>query len=248
MIAAVSAALLASMTAFGEDEPYASQSAAEEALALNAGVKTGWRSHFIRRGGETIVIDRTQSYNHAGNVVASSSTVTTSSRSGTVAAVPIGDFIPCREFTYRSSGAVATGRVVSVEIQISGGATAPSELVMQRAVENLVKTGVPLPASAGAKPGRLLSLAESAKRRYGAKIVKPRYDAAGGKVDLFLFNCLDGNADETFRPATPQGLSKEGRIKLATSLKPDTDKGGTKVFSSERTVVPSGGKVIRTDW
>ena len=241
-------ATIAASAAFG-GEVYKSQSAAEKALGLANNVKVGWGSHCIRRGGQVFASFATREYDMAGDVVANSSTQFSSSHSGTVAAVPIGGFAEFCEFTYKGvsrSGvsSVLTGKVVSVEIQISAGASTPSEMVMQRAVENLVKTGVPLPAASGAKPGRVLPVLDSAKRRYGARIAKARYDGMSGKVDIFLFDCRAETADESFMPATPQGMSKEERMKLAKSLKPDTDKGGTTFYSSETEIIPVGSRRI----
>ena len=246
ILAAVVALFVAN--AFG-DVVYDNQSAAEKKLGLVDNVKTGWGGHCIRRGGQTFSYSATREYDNNGNLVANSWTQNSISRSGTVAAVPIGDFAEACEFGYRGvsrSGAstVLTGRVVSVEIQISAGAATPTEMVMQRAVENLVKSGVPLPADSGARPGRILPLLESAKRRYGARTAKVRYDGASGKVDLFLFDCLAQSADETFVPATPQGMTKEGRLKFAKSLKPDTDRGGTKYITSETVITPGGARRI----
>lgn len=235
------AMLFAAFAASGA-EPYGNQAAAEKALGLANNVKTGWSAHFIRRGGQTYVFSETREYDLGGNLVANNWMQNSTSRSGTVAAVPVGDFAEFCGFSYNGTsrsgvGAVLTGMVVSVQIQISGGASTPAEAVMQRSVENLVRTGVPLPATAGAKPGRILPILESAKRRFGARIAKPRYDAANGKVDLFLFDCQPGTADATFVPATPQGLSKDERTRIAKSLRPDTDKGGTTYIRSETEVV-----------
>ena len=69
-------------------------------------------------------------------------------------------------------------------------------------------------------------------------------DVKVGKVDIFLFDCQAASADETFVPATPQGLSKEERMKLAKSLKSDTDKGGTTIYSSETEIIPAGSRRI----
>ena len=64
---------------------------------------------------------------------------------------------------------------------------------------NNVKTGVPLPAASGAKPGRILPLLDSAKRRFGAGTAKVRYDGQVGKVDIFLFDCQAMSAREVTR-------------------------------------------------
>lgn len=244
----VMVAMAVATTAFG-DEVYKSQSAAEKALGLDDNVKVGWGAHCIRRGGKTITTFATREYDMEGDVVASSWVQNSSSLSGTVAAVPIGDFAEFCEFSYKGKSrggvtAVLTGKVVSVEIQISTGANTPTEMVMQRSVENLVKTGVPLPTATGAKPGRILPILDSAKRRYGARSAKARYDGNSGKVDVFLFDCQPDSADETYAPATPQGMTKAERIKHAKSLKPDTDRGGTSVYSSETEIIPVGSRRV----
>lgn len=241
-------AMVVVTAAFG-GEVYKNQSAAEKALGLANSVKAGWGSHCIRRGGQSFSFTETREYDLDGGMVANSWTQNSTSRSGTVAAVPIGDFAEFCEFSYKGvsrggSSSVLTGKVVSVEIQISAGASTPAEMVMQRSVENLVKTGVPLPAASGAKPGRILPILDSAKRRYGARTAKVRYDGKDGKVDIFLFDCQAESADETFVPATPQGMTKEGRAKLAKSLKPDTDKGGTTIYSSETEIIPVGSRRV----
>ena len=213
-------------------EVYKSQQEAEKQLQLANNMKEGWTAHTIRRGGTSYFSSITREFDGSGRQVGGSWVNNVKSLSGTVAAVPIGDFKTAKDFLYRGknrsgSNTVLTGKVVSVEIQISVGASTPTEAVMQRSVENLVKVGVPLPAAAGAKPGRINSLLESAKRRFGARNAKARFDAAGGKVDLFLFDCLEEKGDVTFMPATPHGASKEERQKLAKTLEHDKDRGGT---------------------
>lgn len=242
------AVLALAVAAFG-GEVYSNQSAAEKALRLDDNVKTGWSGHFIRRGGQTVTYAETREYDLYGNLVANSWSQNSTTRSGTVAAVPIGDFAEFCEFGYRGLsrhgvGTVLTGKVVSVQIQISAGSSTPSETVMQRSVENLVKTGVPLPASAGAKPGRILPILESAKRRFGARIAKVRYDGGNGKVDIFLFDCQPSDGDETFLPATPQGISREERVRRAKTLKPDADRGGTVYRSTVTEIDPYGSTRI----
>ena len=248
-IAIIVMAVMSVAPALSGGEVYKNQLAAEKALGMATDVKVGWGSHCVRRGGQSFAFFATREYDMDGDLVADGWTQVSTSRSGTVAAVPIGDFTEFCEFSYKGVsrsgvGSELTGKVVSVEIQISTGSNTPTEMVMQRSVENLVKTGVPLPAASGAKPGRILPLLDSAKRRFGARTAKVRYDGKVGKVDIFLFDCQAASADETFVPATPQGLSKEERMKLAKSLKPDTDKGGTTIYSSETEIIPAGSRRI----
>lgn len=212
-------------------------------------IKTGWGAHCVARGGTTIISNVTREYDMNGNQVGGSSFMHTSSHSGTVAAVPIGDFKPLTEFQYRGTSrsggnAVLQGKLVSVTIQISTGNSTPTDLVMQRSVENLVKTGVPLPAASGAKPGKLLSLIESAKRRFGARLVKPRYDAAAGEVLLLLLDCMAEKADDSYLPATQQGLSREQRLSSVSTLKKSADKGHFTVIQSETEILPNGSRRI----
>ena len=240
-------AVMSVAPALSGGEVYKNQLAAEKALGMATDVKVGWGSHCVRRGGKSFAFFATREYDMDGDLVADGWTQVSTSHSGTVAAVPIGDFTEFCEFSYKGVsrsgvGSVLTGKVVSVEIQISTGANTPTEMVMQRSVENLVKTGVPLPAASGAKPGRILPLLDSAKRRFGARTAKVRYDGKVGKVDIFLFDCqADG---DLVADGWTQGLSKEERMKLAKSLKPDTDKGGTTIYSSETEIIPAGSRRI----
>ena len=203
-------------------------------------VKVGWGKHCVARGGTTIVSDVTREFNWDGEQIGHSATMSLSSHSGAVAAVPIGDFEKLEEFAYKSSTGIQTGRLVSVAIQISTGNSTPAELVMQRAVENLVKAGVPLPAAVGAKPGRLLPLSDVAKKRFGARVAKTRYDADSGHVFFLLLDCKPAAADETYLPSTPQGYTRKQREEMAQKLERSEDKGGVRVFATERAIIPAG--------
>ena len=232
-----------------DEEVLKSQQEAELRHLPAKDIKTGWGGHCVARGGTTIISHVTREYDMDGYQVGGSSFVNTSSHSGTVAAVPIGDFKPLTDFRYRGTSrtggsAVLQGKLVSVSVQISTGNGRPAEMVMQRAVENMVKSGVPLPAATGAKPGKLLSLVECAKRRYGARIVKPRYDAAAGEVLLLLLDCLVEKADETYLPATQQGLSREQRQESVGALQKSADKGHFTIRATETEIIPVGGRRI----
>lgn len=216
-----------------------SQQVAEAQHLPGPDKKVGWSAYCVARGGTTIISGQTREFDEDGDQVGYSTTLNVTSHSGAVAAVPIGDFEPLEQFAYKSKTGIETGRLVSVSIQLSTGNTTPTELVMQRAVENLTKAGAPLPATAGAKPGRILPMLESAKRRYGARLAKPRYDAPSGHVLILLLDCRAEKADDTFLPATPQGYTRKQRAEMAKPLAPTTDKGGTRIFATETTIAPA---------
>ena len=223
---------------------------AKKELFAGKDVKSGWISHAAARGGDTYFINETRWYDMEGEQIDHSSTVNSSKHSGTVAAVPIGDFEVKHTFAYtgknrEGTSAVLTGKVVSVTVQIStGGVKSPAEHVIQRSVENMVKSGVPLPPATGGKPGRLVSLLTAAKKRFGARIAKPCYDARAGKVEIFLQDCSDGDADSSYLPATREGLSLAQRLAIAKKLEKTADKGSVSVFSIETEVIPVGSKRV----
>ena len=192
---------------------------AKKELFAGKDVKSGWGSHTAARGGNTYFISETRWYDMEGEQVGHSSTISSSKHSGTVAAVPIGDFEVKQTFVYSGknrdgTSTVLTGKVVSVIVQIStGGVKLPAEHVMQRSVENMVKSGVPLPPATGAKPGRLVSLLTAAKKRFGARIAKPRYDARAGKL-LPGLRAPEKRGNDPGREGTgdPSGLRQARRL------------------------------------
>lgn len=234
-------------TATAEEEVLPNQQEAEKRHLPAKDVKTGWRC--VSRGGSTIVSHVTREYDLNGNQVGGSSFFNSTSHSGTVAAVPLGDFNVLERFLYRgtSRGGSTTnlcGMLVSVKVQISTGNGSPADMVKQRAVENMTKSGVPLPAATGAKPGRLLPVLESAKRRFGARNAKPRYDAQNGFVLILLLDCSPALADDSYLPATLQGSSREQRLASAKQLQESEDKGGLRVFASETEIIPVGSRRV----
>lgn len=228
----------------GEHEILANQQTAETRHLPQSDKKEGWGAYCVSRGGTKIFSSVTREYNMAGDQIAGSSFFNSSSHAGTVAAVPIGDFESLEEFSYKTSSGVQTGRLISVAVQISAGNGTPAEMVMQRAVENLIKSGVPLPPASGAKPGRLLPVLDTAKKRYGARIAKVRYDAPSGHVLILLLDCKPEKADETYLPATLQGYTQKQRAEMAKALKRGTDQGGLSIHSRETEIIPEGSRRI----
>ena len=249
-LVAVFALCFTSVAAEGDVRVFKDLASAQKELFAGKDVKSGWGAHTAARGGDSYFLNETRWYGMEGEQIGHSSTMNSSKHSGTIAAVPIGDFEVKQTFAYtganrEGTSTVLTGKVVSVTVQIStGGVKSPSEHVMQRSVENMVKSGVPLPPATGGKPGRLVSLLTAAKKRFGARLAKPRYDALAGKVDIFLQDCLDGDADSSYLPATPEGLSREQRLAMAKKLEKTADKGSVSVFSTETEVIPVGSRRV----
>ena len=129
---------------------------------------------------------------------------------GSIIAYPRSDFLVEKEFTYiakdrTNHDAVMHGKLVSVKIILgypAGATKLPTELVCGKTVENLAKTGMPIPDTVG-KAGKIRSLAEAAKMRYGASTAKV-FCAANpeGKVQILLTGVDDAKARTTVIPAT----------------------------------------------
>lgn len=201
---------------------------AEKAFFPGNDREVGWGEHQIARGGKELIVDERGARGPFGLPGWYNTTVTTVNRAGTVVAVPVGDFQVHAYFEYSAPGAAAsclTGAVVWVEVQISSGASTPTEMVMHNAVKNLTVSGMALPQANGGKPMRIMALRKSAGRRFGGKNPRAHFDAPSGRVYLVLEDCRAANADPTYVPATPEGLSARDRQKLVT-LRKDEDKGG----------------------
>lgn len=241
------------LVAFAEEDAirhFKDFASAQKELFSEKDIKTGWGAHTAARGGDSYFINETRTYDMEGEQIGFSSVMNSSKHSGTIAAVPIGDFEVKKIFAYtganrQGASTVMTGMVVSVTVQIStGGVKSPSEHVMQRSVENMVKSGVPLPPATGGKPGRLVPLLTAAKKRFGARLAKPRYDAKSGKVDILLRDCVGADADSSYLPATPEGLSQGQRLAIAKKLEKAADKGSVSIFATETEVIPVGSRRV----
>lgn len=226
-------------------EVYKTVKAAEAAEYQMDDVKIGWAEHAVARGGRTFVTDSFREYDMSGNVINSRFGQTSKSLSGAIVAVPIGDFVEEKTYEYYGLGRNGVlkklqGKLISVELQVSCGAKTPSNTAMQRTIENLVKSGIALPKSVSKKPCHIRSLIESVKERFGSTHATPRYAAHEGKIYFLLRDCDATLADETFLPATPKGLTKEGRKKLAKALERSEDKGGDVFITTETQIHPKG--------
>lgn len=129
---------------------------------------------------------------------------------GSIIAYPRSDFEVEREFTYVGKNAKGEdiafqGMLVNVKVILgypAGATKLPTELVCCKTVENLAKSGMPIPDTVG-KAGKIKSLVDSAKLRYGAKTAK-YFCAANpeGKVQILLLNVDSEKAKENVLPAT----------------------------------------------
>ena len=73
-----------------------------------------------------------------------------------------------------------------------------------------------------------------------ARLVRVRYCGDQSQVKLLLLDCDKEQADESFLPATPHALTRDGRLALAKKLKPNEDKGFTIMGSMETEEHPIG--------
>jgi len=219
--------------------------AAEKIIFPETDVTEGWGSHQVARGGIAVGYIERQRYDELGYRTGSDWTRYSSNHTGSVIAVPVGDFVPVYAFEHLGSDGYSccTGLVVSVDIQISSGSKSPSEMAMHQSVKNLVNSGMAVPATNGGKAGHLMSLKRSGARRFGAKNVRPHYDAVGGKVYLLMEDCDPEKADPTYVPGTPDNLSRQERARL-NPLHRDEDKGGATVFWAISELHPIGSRYL----
>lgn len=204
-------------------------------------VKTGWRS--VARGGEAMFWSSTKTFDGDGDVVSSSYSKFSMKHGGAVLAIPVGDFDVKGRFRYRGpdkngSTKELDGLLVDVQVQVSTGGNGANQMAYQKAVENMVKVGVSLSKGVGCNPMRYRPLTETAKKRFGARIVRVRYCGNESIVRLLLLDCDQAQMDESFLPATPHALTREGRLALAKKLKANKDKGFTIMGSSEVEIHP----------
>ena len=228
---------------------FKSKADVEKKLFSAKDVTKGWGAHQVSRGGTTMSLYTERTYDMEGDVVGTYFSKSVSSHSGSVIAVPIGDFELKRYFQYEgvdreNHKRMLNGVIVAVQIQISAGNGSPADMVMQRSVENLVKSGAALAPSVGAKSGRTMPLKESAKRRFGARTVKERYNATAGEVVFILYDCDSAFADDTYFPSTRAGLSKDQRKAEAVKLSKSEDKSHFTVFSTEKEIIPVGSRHV----
>ena len=107
--------------------------------------------------------------------------------------------------------------VVSVAPALSGGEVYKNQLAAEKA----------------------LGMATDVKVGWGSHCVR-----RGGKSFAFFATREYDMDGDLVADGWTQGLSKEERMKLAKSLKPDTDKGGTTIYSSETEIIPAGSRRI----
>lgn len=130
--------------------------------------------------------------------------------SGSIIAYPRSDFEVEEEFSYiakntQGKKVVMKGMLVNVKVILgypAGATKLPTELVCGKTVDNLAKTGMPIPNGVG-KPGKIKSLIDVAKIRYGASQARA-FCAANpeGKVQLLVIGADAAKAKENVLPAT----------------------------------------------
>ena len=228
---------------FAEDVVYKDDKTAEAELLPMKDVKAGWSC--VARGGDFFASTSYKNFDGFGNTTYSSWTISSSKHSGAVLAIPVGDFVIKRKFKYKGPNRDGIkkeldGLLICVKVQVSTGSGSGGNIALQRAVENMVKTGVSLSKGVGCKPMKYRALTESAKKRFGARLLRFRYCGNSSSILLLLLDCDFLQADDSFMPATPQALTRDGRLALAKKLRPNEDKGGLTIFSSETEVHPVG--------
>ena len=122
---------------------------------------------------------------------------------------PIGDFSIENVFTYDTAGDYGggvrkIGLAVSVRVRLSylEGENPPTERQCMGRVSDLATSGGEI-LDESCRLNRILPLRESAKRRFGASSVKNCiYDANGGKVVVFLENCMAARVNNAYCPST----------------------------------------------
>ena len=230
------AMMMIATTALADDIKYKDVKSVEAALLPAKDIKVGWSS--VARGGEAMFWSSYKTFDANGDVVSSSWSFGSSKHGGAVLAIPVGDFDVKSQFRYRGADKNGvtkelTGLLVKVKVQVSTGGGNANQMACQKAVENMVKVGVSLSKGVGCKPMRYRPLTETAKKRFGARLVRVRYCGDQSQVKLLLLDCDKDQADESFLPATPHALTRDGRLALAKKLKPNEDKGFTIMGSSE---------------
>ncbi len=212
---ALALSLLLLLPAFAAEEEFSSLKEAEKVFEENFSSQGDWNRHSISRGQTTRFVDERVFYDYDRNVVGRDFEMYSSNTAGTIMAFPVGDFREVFSFKYRQGRSVKDGLVVAAKVQISipsssGSAGADA---LQRTVENMVKSGCCLSSAVGAKPCRFFPLRKSVAKRFGASGVHAIYDVEHGYI-LFVLGGLDPKkADETFLPATRQGVSASERKK-----------------------------------
>lgn len=234
---------LSAMLSFADGIAYKDEKAAEAELLPARDVKTGWNT--VARGGESFFQTSYREFNEFGDITYSSSTVNSSSHGGAVLAIPVGDFSVRRKFSYRGrnkNGALKDleGVLASVKVQVSTGGNSCGDMALQKSVENMVKVGVSLSKGVGCKPLKYRSLVESTKKRFGARILRFRYCGDTSSVLLLLLDCDTKQSDDSYLPATPHALTRDGRLALAEKLRANEDRGGVSFYASETEAHPVG--------
>ena len=150
---------------------------------------------------------------------------------GTLYAVPVSDFDVEQSFKYKNNGVVKEGKVVAVEISIVCTSPNVDETVLRRTVLNYVESGVNLPRiapkannsgdwlnrskqttlkdssgkSIQTKAGRILSLKNAVKRRFGAdQCVYMEGDSKDGKIRILALGCNPKRERQDVTPMTMQ--------------------------------------------
>ncbi len=220
-IAVLTCLIFALLPAIAVEDAFSTLKDAEKTFTRNFTTQGDWNEHSISRGKTTSLVDERVFYDSDRNVVGRDFEMYSSNTAGTILAFPVGDFEEVFRFNYRQGNSVKDGIVVAVKVQISIPSSSGSagDEALQRTVENMVKSGFSLSPAVGAKPCRLLPLKKTVVKRFGASSVEPVYDVEHGRI-LFVVGGLDPKkADETYIPATPQGIGASERKKAKALIK-----------------------------
>ena len=183
------AMMMIATTALADDIKYKDVKSVEAALLPAKDIKVGWSS--VARGGEAMFWSSYKTFDANGDVVSSSWSFGSSKHGGAVLAIPVGDFDVKSQFRYRGADKNGVtkelmGLLVKVKVQVSTGGGNANQMACQKAVENMVKVGVSLSKGVGCKPMRYRPLTETAKKRFGARLVRVRYCGDQSQVKLLI--------------------------------------------------------------
>ncbi len=234
------------LPALGTEEAFRDLKDAQKVFVDTFTTHGDWNRHSVSRGQTITLVDERVFYDSDRNVVGRDFDKYSSNTAGTIMAFPVGDFREVFCFKYGQESSEKDGLLVACKVQISipSSSGAAGDDALQRTVENMVKSGFSLSSAVGAKPCRFFPLKKSVAKRYGASSVLPIYDVEHGYI-LFVLAGIDiKKADESFLPATRQGISASER-KKAKALTKQKDTGNF-VHGYRKTIFyPSGADSSR---
>ena len=200
--------LLAGVSVAGNPEvDFRDESAVRKHFAPKKSAVSNWAQSMSTRGTTTTTYTETSKTTWENQYTGWRETEsfwvkTTVSKSGTVIALPVGDWREREKFTYYGPYyKVITGRVVTVKVKICAPneTKLPNERQCRNVVKNLAESGMSIPRSAG-RSGRLQPLVRLVKNRFGATNVMTIYDGCEDNELVFvLFNCQEEKANPHVR-------------------------------------------------